>query len=123
MSRSLLKLLLSRVLAPPARTNAHVAVSAHRYTNTHTHTHSPAASIDRKDRGQKGEHPCKSNHSAHGGIPRLYDLTFCSANNAPVGSVTTAMVPSRSCGEGDKMTLPPSASTRAAADTGSSTPM
>jgi hypothetical protein len=52
----------------------------------------------------------------------VHRLSFCSTNRAPAGSVTTAMVPSRSCADGLSTTVPPSSSTRFAAATGSSTP-
>src|SRR5262249_52563986 len=77
---------------------------------------SPLATRPRWQAFPQLERLCAWRHS------RCDELTFCNANNAPVGSVTTAMVPSRSSGDGGKMTLPPSAATRAAADTGSSTP-
>ena len=93
----------------PARQRSSLHRKPHR-------SHSPQALRRPGQESLQLERLCAWRHS------RSYELTFCNANNAPVGSVTTAMVPSRSCGDGGRITLPPSASTRAAADAGSCTP-
>ena len=106
---------------PAARADAHVAVVADRHADADADADVARAARERQHRDQQREHGRDSNRSTHHRSP-AHCATFWSTNSAPVGSVTSAIVPSRSRGDAGATTAPPSASTRPIAATGLSTP-